>query len=239
MSDSSGADVELVKNQPGVDHALQRLKNRDFVPTVIIDVGAFEGGFGEEASHVWPDARIVLIEANPAMMPKLKLAQACIGTDKCDVISAVVLDKEYPEVVFYQMEGGSGVFWELTSLPRTKVILPATTLEKVLAPLNLPPGPWLVKLDIQGAEIPALCGFGADNWKQTEAIYMETSTIEYCQGSPLFAEAIGYMARQNMLMWDIGSMWFRQTDKTLFQVDLTFVKKDSALRAYKKFWTNE
>ena len=239
MSESSGADKALVAGQPGIDRAIQRLRDFGFVPTAIIDVGAYEGGFGEEASHAWPDAYVVLVEANPAMIPKLEIVRECIGSHKCIVLPVLVLDRRYSTVPFYQMEGGSGVFYELTSFPRNKLQLPATTLENILKPIALPPGPWFLKLDIQGAEVPALCGLGSENWKNVEVIYMEVSTIEYCKGAPLFAEVVAYMARQGMLVFDIGSMWFRETDKVLFQVDLVFVKKESVLREQKQVWKNE
>ena len=240
MSETSGADKFLAMWQPGTDVAINRLRDFGFNPTAIIDVGAYEGGFGEGASVAWPEARVVFVEANAAMIPKLEvIKEDFIGPEKCDIVHALVLDKEYDSVRFYQMDGGSGVFYELTDFRRNELRLPATTLEKALAPLNLPPGPWFVKLDIQGAEVPALCGLGAQNWKHVEVVYMEVATIEYNKGAPLFADVVAYMRAQDMLLFDIGSIWSRETDKVMFQVDLVFVKKDSALRAQKKVWKNE
>src|SRR5215218_2189481 len=50
---------------PDMRAALEALSARGFSPKCILDVGAFEGTWSKMALRIWPDANLILLEANP------------------------------------------------------------------------------------------------------------------------------------------------------------------------------
>ena len=70
-------------------------------------------------------------------------------------------------------------------------------------------------------------------------VIMETSLVPYNENAPLFAEVIAFMEQREFLPFDFCGQARRQTDDTLFQADVAFVRKDSPLRGPRKFWLGE
>jgi hypothetical protein len=99
-------------------------------------------------------------------------------------------------------------------------------------------GPLLLKLDVQGYELEVLRG--AERLLQiTEVAIFEASLIQYNEGSPLIDEIIAFMAERGFVVFDFCGQARRETDHALFQTDIAFVRRESPLRARKKFWLGE
>ena len=97
--------------------------------------------------------------------------------------------------------------------------------------------PVLLKLDVQGFELQVLLG-GTSTLNRAEVVIMETSLLPYNENAPLFAEVVAFMADREFVAFDFCGQTRRQTDDTLFQTDVVF-KKDSSLRAPRRFWWGE
>jgi len=67
----------------------------------------------------------------------------------------------------------------------------------------------------------------------------EVSLLEYNKGSPLMHEVISWLANREFLPYGICGGLRRSSDKALFQTDMIFVRRDSELRAKRKFWEHE
>ena len=52
-------------------------------------------------------------------------------------------------------------------------------------------------------------------------------------------EVITYLAERDFLSYDICGALRRSSDMALFQSDMIFVRRDSQLRARRKFWDDE
>jgi hypothetical protein len=52
-------------------------------------------------------------------------------------------------------------------------------------------------------------------------------------------EVIAYLAERDFLPFDICGGWRRSSDEALAQIDMIFVRRDSDLRAHRKFWEHE
>lgn len=65
------------------------------------------------------------------------------------------------------------------------------------------------------------------------------SLDDHNEGAPLFPEVVDFMRDAGFALYDFGGSYRRETDHALFQIDVVFAKKDSPLRASKKFWLNE
>src|SRR5262249_46879763 len=120
---------------------------------------------------------------------------------------------------------GSSVFAEKARFSQTTLILPTQTLDRVRSEIGLKP-PHFLKLDVQGYELEVLRG-APQTLDKTEAVLLEVSLLEYNAGAPLAAEVIADLDRRGFALFDICSQTRRQSDDTLFQSDLIFVRKDS------------
>src|ERR1019366_11802 len=58
---------------PSLHWSLENLKKNGFNPDAIIDIGAYEGKWAIAAMEVFPSSQILMIEAQKAKEPKLKI----------------------------------------------------------------------------------------------------------------------------------------------------------------------
>lgn len=91
------------------------------------------------------------------------------------------------------------------------------------------PSPDFVKLDVQGYEIEVLKG--ADRILQSaEFVLLEVSIWQYNAGSPLLGTVVDWMSARGFRVYDLFE-FSRRPDDVLVQMDLLFVREDSALLA--------
>jgi hypothetical protein len=138
---------------------------------------------------------------------------------------------------FYMAGTGSSLLPEVTGFGKERVELPVRKLDD-LEPIQSLPAPLLLKLDVQGYELRVLAG-AAETLRRTEVLLAEVSLLEYNKGSPLMHEVISWLANREFLPYDICGGLRRSSDKALFQTDMIFVRRDSELRAKRKFWEHE
>jgi len=125
---------------------------------------------------------------------------------------------------------------ELTTFEKEEITLPMRRLDDI--GVNEYQSPLMMKLDVQGFELEVLAG-ATETLKRTEVILSEVSLLPYNKGAPLMHEVIGYLAERDFLPYDICGGWRRESDGALAQTDIIFVRRDSDLRAHRKFWDCE
>src|SRR5947209_7413727 len=131
---------------PDMRFGLQSLAARGFSPSMILDIGAFEGNWSKMAMEIWPDAKLALIEANPE---KAALLRRDPKLGNASVIESLLGATDGPEVTFFVMESGSSVFEEHSDVERQPVSLKQRTLDSVTQDLNRAD---FIKIDVQGYE---------------------------------------------------------------------------------------
>ena len=216
--------------------SIENLKRNGFVPGSIIDVGAYVGEWTRGVRMIYPECRSLMVEANPDRASTLQaVAETLAGG--VGVRMALLGAEVRESVPFYVIGTGSSVFPEQTSFRKTPVSLPMLTLDRVAADARLE-SPILLKMDVQGYELEVLRG-GLNVLEETEVVLLEISLMEYNQGAPLFAEVVEFLNSRGFALYDICGQHRRETDGALFQLDVIFVKKNSALRSRKRFWNDE
>jgi hypothetical protein len=95
--------------------------------------------------------------------------------------------------------------------------------------------PFLIKVDVQGAELDVLSG-GAETLKETECVVLETSLFEFFRGAPLVAEGMEFMKRNGFLIHDIWALQYRPHDSALIMLDIAFVKANGPFRKMHRFY---
>jgi FkbM family methyltransferase len=231
---------DAIASQPS-DRATLRGVLRQIVklgvrPQSVIDVGvAFET---RELYEEFPEAQFLLIEPLAEFEPFLKkicakykaqYVLAAAGDAAGNVTLNVHTDQLYCSSLFRETEGE-----KVDGEPRE---VPMVTIDKVCAERGLD-GPYVVKIDVQGAELRVLKG-AARTLKQCEVVILEVTLFGTMIGGPQFADVVSYMQEQGFLVYDMWGMLYRPLDGALAQMDMAFVRKDSTLRAEQAFATPE
>jgi FkbM family methyltransferase len=214
---------------PSMAVGLDFFAARGFSPRTIVDVGAYEGGWTETAHRIWPDSHPVMIEPNLAKQKKLAaIAEALHGEVYCALLGSAAGDA----VPFHVMETGSSVMNENSSVARTTEMRTVATLDSL--PIALEGKNNFLKIDVQGYELEVLKG-AANSLKAFEAILLEVAIIGINEGAPLLHDVTLFMTERGFVAIDVLEIHRRPLDRAVSQIDLVFVRKDSALLAERRY----
>jgi FkbM family methyltransferase len=217
------ADMQGSIAFPSIELSLGTLRSLGFSPATCVDVGAYHGEWTRLFKSVFPDSRVLMVEAQDSKRDILQRVTAELG-DSVRYQNALLSAREDDVVTFYEMETGSSLFEETSPYPRVAVEKRTRTLDSVLSE-HLFARVDMLKLDVQGAELEVLKG-AERALSQTEVLLMETSLMPVNAGSPTFAEVIEFVAARGFRLFDFCSQ-VRRTDGVLWQTDLLFVRSGS------------
>jgi FkbM family methyltransferase len=196
-----------------------------------LDIGANQGHWSLLFRSVFPDAAILMVEAQP--QHAATLARVCQRLGNSRYVITLLGPTEAAAVPFVVMDDGAGgtgssVLAENSDVPRSVVELPMTTVDRTLA-ANAFPAPDFLKLDVQGYELEVLKGARAA-LGQADLVLLEVSVWQYNAGSPLLREVIDWMATAGFVVYELFDI-HRRPDGVLLQIDVLFVRRDSRLLA--------
>jgi FkbM family methyltransferase len=207
------------------ERGLTELKRRVEIKSVI-DVGVADGT--PELYAAFPHHNFLLIEANPEYADTLsRLARtlpAKVEKVFCGATSGTTpfhLYKSGRKASAY-LSGSKEIqknFIQTITIP----VEPLDTLVKK----NALPGPYLLKIDVEGAEMDVLKG-AAETLHNSSAVILEASVVKRYEGAAQFADLVLYMKEKGFSVYDIieGAI----EDGRLLMVDLVFVKTDAPFR---------
>jgi FkbM family methyltransferase len=211
--------------------SLENLRRCGFHPANVIDIGAFVGAWTQRTRAIWPEAKYLMIEPQPNKQERLRgLCNDSVS------LEWALLGSVPSEAVHFHMDefGNSSVFESVQNKCQAAGSLPMKTLDSVVASRKMT-GPILLKADVQGYELEVLRGAN-ETLRNVEVILLEVSTLPYNVGAPLFSDVVAFMAERKYLVYDICNFHRRDSDRVVFQMDVLFVREDSALRAEKPFF---
>jgi FkbM family methyltransferase len=218
--------VEPLRSRARDSFAL--LRRLGFSPGTVIDVGVAHGT--PDLYAVFPDAYFLLIEPLPDFEPVLR--QILEGRQGRYVMAAA---GRAPGVALLNVHrdhlAGSSLYREAMgpAADGEPLQVEVVTLDAVLQDAAALP-PYLLKVDVQGAELDVLEG-GAATLEHTEVVVLEVSLFEFMRGAPVLDEVVAYMKDRGFVAWDIIPGCNRPLDGALAQVDIVFVKERGSLRA--------
>ena len=192
----------------------------------IVDVGASRGQFALFAMNRYPEARIICVEPQPG--PADDLA-ATVG-DRVELIrSAVGAEPGTAEMNVSGRDDSSSLLAigtrQENEFPGTamdhKIEVPVTTLDEAL-PEKLA-RPVLLKIDVQGFELPALSGATA-LLAQVDTALIECSFVELYEGQALADEVISLMVSAGFRLKGVHGVVY-SADGSALQGDFLFDRK--------------
>ncbi len=164
--------------------ALAMLKTKGVDFATAIDIGCADGTFFLQhwLLGMLPDCVPVNIDANPLYEPSLKAVQEVMGGHY--VIAAAsdapgeirITQSAHP--YWNSVRAPGDLYWaKMNDVSREQISVPAITLDQLAAERRLEP-PFLLKLDIQGAEVAALRG-GQKLLAETNVVICEADLDDF------------------------------------------------------------
>jgi FkbM family methyltransferase len=194
-----------------------------FSPAVVLDVGAARGDWTISARRIFPSARFVMVEPLPDWRDDLE-AITGLGIDYVPA-AAGAKEATLPLLVPDQPGGSSflSASREGDTYFKRSVNVPVVTLDS----LDIPEGPTLLKLDVQGYELEVLEG-GSRVLEQVEVLVAECSLYPFQTDIPLVHDVVRRVADLGLVVYDVADE-LRWPSGALAQVDLIFVASGSRL----------
>jgi FkbM family methyltransferase len=235
-----GAETEKFRaGLPSLPGLLEHLRENGFSPSAILDIGANAGEWSRIAASIFASSRILMFDGDPENEAALHNAVRDIGTRSSYILCLLGAEKK-DGVKFYRPAPGttgSSVLPEMTSFDKHEIRLSMDTLNSLTENAALG-APLLMKLDVQGFELEILKG-GKKALAASEVVITEASLLPYNEGAPLFADVVAFMRQEGFEVYDFCGQNRRETDHALFQTDVVFARRESSLRARRKFWLKE
>ena len=215
--------------------ALRQLSSLGFKPETVIDVGvAYQTS---ELYEEFKEANILLIEPLAEFAPFLRricsiykaqyviaaagerpgAALLNVHSDKCG--SSFLKEVEGPSVDGY---------------PRQ---VPVVTVDQVCSEKNLK-GPYLMKVDVQGAELQVLAG-SKRTLQETDVVILEVTLFGMMIGGPQLYDVVSKMKEFGFVAYDVCGFLYRPFDDALSQVDVVFVREQGRFRKSHVYATAE
>lgn len=201
---------------------LARAAAREPALATIIDVGASDGIWSLRAHRHFPRAQFLLFEPLAERQSALAQLKASHGFDFVPAAAGNHAGK-----VAFTIDpalDGSGVAAPGDAGTRTVAV---ETIDAAVAARNLP-GPYCLKLDTHGYEIPVLSG-ATQALKQTHLLIIEAYNFELTLGSLRFHELCAWLEARGFRCCDLADPMRRPDDGALWQMDLAFAPAASPL----------
>lgn len=227
----AGTTYPLVK-QPAVftmESALQRCSKRGLQVGTVIDVGASNGSWSAQCMQFFPDAEYFLVEAQEGHKKGL---ENFVATHKNAQYILAAAGPRDGKIYFDNGDLLGGVASE-TPMANNCIEVPVISLDSEINKIGLK-GPYLLKLDTHGFEIPIL--EGASNLiKNASLIIIETYNFKLNKSSLRYWEMCSFMDTLGFTSIENVDLLLREYDNALWQMDTFFIPKNNKAFSYNSY----
>ncbi len=217
---------------PEIPTALERLANIGFKPTLIFDIGAYQGDFANLCIKNFPSSKIACFEVLEHRVEQLK--QIASQNSSVQVFPTLLGAEAREKVQFNEAETASSVLTEQVQQDFPVNSYPMTTVDTIVGEYFDGKSPDFLKLDVQGYELEVLKG-AEKSLQGMQVILAEVNLLDIHQNVPLLAEVIAWLNERDWIAYDICGLTRRPLDRALWQADFIFVPRHSPLRNDKRW----
>lgn len=202
-------------------NALRRCKERGLDVNTVIDVGASNGMWTRECLPVLPNAKYLLVEAQEGHVDALN----AFVKKRANVQYTLAAAGSGDDTIFFDNSGLFGGVASKTPFKGNYVELPMISLDNEVERRNLK-GPFLLKLDTHGFEVPILEG-AKQLIKQAQLVVIECYNFKLSDESLRFYEMCDYMKQLGFSPIEMVDFMNRKYDNSFWQLDIFFVPTSS------------
>jgi FkbM family methyltransferase len=193
----------------------------DVVVKTVVDVGASNGSWSRQLMRHFPHANYLLVEAQaeahgPAL-EKFKKEHPHVRVELC------AAGNREGEIQFDASDPFAGVA-STEPFPKNNVVVPMTRLDTLMKQTGWP-GPYLLKLDTHGFEVPIFEG-AVEIMSQASMLVVEAYNFTLCPGALRFYELAAYLEHRGFRCVDIFDLMSRPSDRAFWQMDMVFLPAD-------------
>jgi FkbM family methyltransferase len=212
--------VKMNAQQPigTMDGAFRTITRRKHFFNTIVDVGASNGSWTDSIMGYFPLCQYLLIEAQPVHAKDLRQ----FSSEHKNAQFVLAAAGEAPGQIYFNTTDPSGGQASYTPYASNNIQVPITTIDKEIQARSLT-GPYLIKLDTHGFEVPILKG-ASRTLIETEVIVMECYNFKIAPECLLFFEMCDYLKGFGFRCIDLVDSLHRPYDDSFWQMDLVFVK---------------
>lgn len=212
---------------------LQHIVSLGFAPQTVVDVGVADGTY--DLYNSFPVATHVLIEPLEEYSKSLDEISAQFKT--IPVRAAASDHSGEATINVHKILTGSSLLKEVEGahVDGTPRRVPVVTVDDIIKK-NDCAGPFLIKIDVQGAEHIVLNGANLA-LKQTEVVILEVQLFKFFENGWEFSDTISLMKNKGFSVYDIFEFGYRPLDNALASVDIVFVK-DAGLFRRSHHWAS-
>jgi FkbM family methyltransferase len=205
------------------DHALRRLQGHQIPIATLIDVGASNGSWSKAFARYFPGRNHLLVDANEVHLPAL--TSVCQEHLNWHYALAAVGGKT--EEVYFDASQPLGGHLSKHHHDQNYRPCISTTIDDLLEKQPLP-GPFMIKLDTHGVEIPILDG-STNVLNQTNVLVIEAYNFDLGESAVPFWELCRHLFDLGFRPLDVFDLLYRRVDNAFWQFDLLFGRRDLPL----------
>ena len=217
-----------------LEESIYHLKIIGFKPKTIIDVGVAKGT--HELYNFYPNSYYLLIEPVQEFYQDIQTLLKFIDGQLIEAAAGAKQGRMEINVHDNHLSGSS-LYHEAMGAEADgqQRVVDLVTIDSLIEDNKIQP-PYLLKVDVQGAELDVLEG-AQKCLKDAEVIILEVSMFTFMKNAPDFTDVIIYMKSLGFVAYDILLGWNRPLDNALGQIDIVFVKKNGMFRENQTYAT--
>jgi FkbM family methyltransferase len=211
--------VQLYREGMDMRSVLARLAQRNESIGTVVDIGASDGRWSAQALPLFPAARFIGIDPlaeRAAALGRLKRREPRFDYELC---AAGALEEDTVELAVTADLDGSTVGGAGQSRR-----VPSRSIDRILRDKGCR-GPFLLKFDTHGFEVPILAGAAA-TLAGTHFIVMEVYNYRHVSGTLLFHEMCRLLDGHGFRCFNMADPLQRPLDGCLWQMDLFYARHD-------------
>lgn len=208
---------------------LPRIPTNTIEITNIIDIGASDGKWSTKAMPFFPESSFLAIEPLRERRDALeKLKKQYPTFDYVLCAAGEDTTKNVDIAITTDLDGST-----IDGLNGTNRTVPIKSLDTIISEKHLS-GPFLLKFDTHGYEIPILKS-AKKTLQNTNIIIMEVYNFKISEHTLLFYEMCCHLDTLGFRCYDMADPMLRQHDNSFWQMDLFFCRKDMPLFQYNQY----
>lgn len=209
------------RERSGMGAMLERLRGHCPGVSTVVDIGASDGVWSLKCHESFAGASYLAIDALEERRPGLERVSQRLPKFHFEICIAGGTDGGVADIDVSEDLDGSTVSSEASSRTRR---CPVRTIDALVAERGLG-GPYLLKFDTHGFELPILDGCLAV-LPQTEAIVMEVYNFQLTPSSLRFHQMCAHLETLGFRPVDFADAMRRERDSAFWQFDLAFLRAD-------------